>query len=250
MEVHHHSKVSLKNWKEYLKEFLMLFIAVFCGFLAEDILEHKIENEWEKEYMESYLEDLKGDIKMLESTIIFSENLSSGLDTLQSLLYQSDWSTVSHFEVYEHNFKYDRWILPIFNDQTYAELRYSGNMVFIRKRDIIRGLSKYTALATQISLNSKAFIETVTKLEDDALEIFNKQFVTFGEVDPATGFSKITVSPNANLLTKENEVLIKYANRIGRLLHINNNFLLPFLKQQLSHAKELSSLIEKEYNLN
>ena len=62
MEVHHHSHVGKKSFKEYILEGLMIFLAVSMGFIAENIREKVSDNEKEKVLIESLVEDLQADI--------------------------------------------------------------------------------------------------------------------------------------------------------------------------------------------
>ncbi|HLX93198.1 MAG TPA: hypothetical protein VKR32_16050 [Puia sp.] len=48
MEVHHHSRVEKKKFKEYFLEFLMIFFAVTMGFFAESYRKHLGDIEWRK----------------------------------------------------------------------------------------------------------------------------------------------------------------------------------------------------------
>ena len=51
MEVHHHSQVEKKNFKEYFLEFLMIFLAVTLGFFAENLREYFSDRQKENQFM-------------------------------------------------------------------------------------------------------------------------------------------------------------------------------------------------------
>ena len=58
MEVHHHPKVEIKSFKEYLLEGLMIFVAVTMGFFAENIREHFSDKKNEKQIIIALKKDL------------------------------------------------------------------------------------------------------------------------------------------------------------------------------------------------
>ena len=275
MEVHHHSHTSRKKWAHYFWEFLMLFFAVFCGFLAEYQLEHKIEKDRERQFMKGMLEDLSADTIMMNSTMEFAAQISKGLDSLQSNLFDADNVASNSFTIYRQNFTYIRLIVVSFSDQTATQLRNSGTLRLIRKTEIANAISRYWQ-----GINSIEHIATI--LENQFNEISIAGFSLFNrnnifpvdslnrskisgviEVDRAaqeTGGNTLTnyikqrlniphIRPGASFLTTDKVTFFSYANRIHRIRSTINTFLQGNLTRQSKRAEGLISLIKKEYRL-
>jgi len=251
MEVHHpHKKKEAESWKSKIAEFLMLFLAVFLGFLAEYKLEHIIESEWETEYLRSYSEDLHEDIEMLEYTIGFTHRLTHGLDSLQHIFFDSESVEVDPHLAHWLNFRYNRWILPSFNNLTITELSNSGNLALVKNKKILKALSQYDLQSEVITKNSEDYIDWSNRLAEDAVYIFNRNYIDIGPVNNDNEFAYVRTSSDAKLMTNDPKVLIAYANMIGRLKDIANKFMVPMMKDQLESAKELIQLINDEYGID
>ncbi|HVE61754.1 MAG TPA: hypothetical protein VNA26_08040 [Chitinophagaceae bacterium] len=250
MEVHHHGHVhEKKKWLEYLFQFFMLFLAVFCGFLAEYQLEHKIEKDREKQYMEGMLEDLVADTAMLSSRIQFATRIVKGLDSLQNNFFDTDNTVANTQTIYRQNTTYIRLIVADFNDQTAIQLRNSGNMRLIRKREIVNAISQYW-----IGINSVENVSGILEMRLDEIyeagyNIFNRKNIIRQFRDSLTRLDNVSIDPAARLMTNDKNIFINYANRINRLTINIDRFLIPFLKSQKQRGDRLIHLIKKEYHL-
>ncbi len=143
MEVHNHSHTPRKKWPHYFWEFLMLFLAVFCGFLAENFREHQVEHRREKQYMQTMLADLRADTATLSEGFPRKEERIKAIDSLFD--YFSLHKDETTIPVYVHNLmrrsswdrSYDR------NQATMSQLKSSGNLRLIRKKDIADSVLGY-----------------------------------------------------------------------------------------------------------
>ncbi|MEO7393991.1 MAG: hypothetical protein ABIU11_03565 [Chitinophagaceae bacterium] len=165
MEVHHHAHhEGKKNWKSYFWEFLMLFLAVFCGFLAEYQLEHVIENGREKQFIYSLAGDVKKDITQGDSLQIKNQISVKLCDSLLTLLSSKEIIANS-------NFAYSLWrsvngfIDFVPNDGTIQQLKNSGALRLIRKKDVVDKLMEYNKVTElikihQLAMNSFLFQDT------------------------------------------------------------------------------------------
>jgi hypothetical protein len=251
MEVHHHGHVhEKKKWKEYLFQFLMLFLAVFCGFLAEYQLEHKIERDREKQYMKGMLEDLVSDTAMLGAAIQFSTRIGSGLDSLQKNFFDTDNVAANTLTIYRQNTTYLRIIAVGFSDQTAIQLRNSGAMRLIREREIANAISRYWRGINSIENVSGLLEKRLDEISEAGYNIFNTKNIIGRIRDSLTRLEKITINPAAELMTRDNNKFINYANRVYRLSSQIDRFLIPFLKSQKLRADSLIHLIKKEYHLD
>jgi len=250
MEIHHHGHVhEQKKWKEYLFQFLMLFLAVFCGFLAEYQLEHKIEKDREKQYMEGMLEDLVSDTAMLASTIQFAIRISNGLDSLQNNFFDTDNAVANTQMIYRQNTTYLRLIVPGFSDQTAIQLRNSGAMRLIRKREIANAISRYWRGINSVENVSAISERRLDEISEAGYNIFNRRNIIRHLRDSLTSLDNVSIHPAARLMTNDKNTFINYANRLNQLTSNIDRFLVPFLKSQKLRGDSLIHLIKKEYHL-
>jgi len=247
MEVHQHTHTPRKKWTHYFWEFLMLFLAVFCGFLAEYKLEHKIESDREKQYMKSMLEDLISDTTMITSTIQFAHRISSGLDSLQNNLFDTDNALNNTLSIYRQNTVYTRLITASFSDQTAIQLRYSGGMRLIKKREIANAISRYWRGITSLENILDLLDRRLDEISEYGYYIFNRKNIIRLTRDSLTRIESVSIHPAASFMTTDKNILINYANRINRMKSNIDRFLIPFLKIQKTNADNLISLVKKEY---
>ena len=274
MEVHAHSHTARKKWTHYFWEFLMLFLAVFCGFLAEYQLEHKIEKDRERQFMKGMLEDLSADTVMMNSTAEFAAQISTGLDSLQSNLFDADNVPSNSATIYRQNFTYVRLIVVSFSDQTATQLRNSGTLRLIKKTEIANAISRYWQGINSIEHIAAILENQFNEIAITGFNLFNRNNLSAGDslsrpkipgiapVDGLQGTDGHTLSnyikqkliipniqPEANLLTTDKIVLFNYANRIHRIKSTINLFFQVNLMRQNKRAESLITLIKKEYHL-
>ena len=249
MEVHHHSHTSRKKWTHYFWEFLMLFLAVFCGFLAEYQLEHKIEKDRELQYMEGMVDDLIADTIELNNRIWFNTNLSNGLDSLQNNLYNTDSAVQNTLILYRQNATYIR-ILPVeFNDQTATQLRNSGTMRLIRKKEVAKAISEYWNKSNGIMDIVAGMEDRVNEIYTVSHSIFNRKHQLNFSRDSVSRMSMGVIDPAARLMTTDAKILINYANYLYRYNSNIDRFLNPNLIRQKQRAINMITQIKKEYHL-
>ena len=146
MEVHHHSHTSRKKWTHYFWEFLMLFLAVFCGFLAENQREHMVEHRREKQFIRSLIIDVKLDTANLNRVIsarYLRENMFDSLTFLINSPGRSNYTRDIYF-FSRHITRLSR-IVFIYNNRTMQQLKNSGALRLIRKRNAADSIIIYDA---------------------------------------------------------------------------------------------------------
>ena len=253
----------------------MLFLAVFCGFLAEYQLEHKIEKDRERQFMKGMLQDLEADTVMMNSTMDFAAQISKGLDSLQSNLFDANNIASNTITMYRQNFTYGRLIVVSFSDQTATQLRNSGALRLIKKTVIANGISRYWQGINNIEHVTTILENQINELAIAGFNLFNRNNIVaadslnrpiipgVSQVDrsPETGGITLTnyikqrlyvphIRPEASLLTTDKMVLFSYANRIHRIRATINTFLQAQLTRQSKRAEGLISLIKREYRLS
>jgi CHASE3 domain sensor protein len=143
MEVHAHSHTARKKWTHYFWEFLMLFLAVFCGFLAEYQLEHKIEKDREKIYIKNMLEDLEADTAIYEDYSKSNAVVFDLIDTLMYLIKNPDRKKHISKLAYTARIITAKWkpVVPV--KRTYEQMKSSGHLRLIGKRQVADSVSSY-----------------------------------------------------------------------------------------------------------
>lgn len=150
MEVHHHSHTARKKWTHYFWEFLMLFLAVFCGFLAEYQLEHKIEKDREKVYMQNMLDDLKADTAIYSDYAARNAVVKKLVDTLTVLIKRPDRKKHISTLAYSARIMTARWKQIALVKRTYEEMKSSGHLRLIRKKEVATDVSKYYSSLSEL----------------------------------------------------------------------------------------------------
>ena len=221
----------------------MLFLAVFCGFLAEYQLEHTIEHQREKEYMKTMIEDLKSDSAMFETNISFRSSRLQMIDSLVSLLSSPELDQKGN-DIYF----FGRSISPptnIFpNDRTIQQLKNSGNLRLIRKKNISNSIMAYDQLVRQTLFEMGDEVEVRAEYRQLASRVFSTK--VFHQMIAGDAIVKPLNNPklystNPDLI---NELIggIQYFKRIHQAQLIRSVDL-------LNKAKQLSELLKKEYHL-
>jgi len=243
MEVHHHAHTARKKWTHYFWEFLMLFLAVFCGFLAEYQLEHIIEHQREKQFMASMLEDLKSDALMLRNNVEQRKKRIPMVDSLILLLNLEQRSAYgSEIHYLGRSISPPLNIFP--NDRTIQQLKSSGNLRLIRKKNVSNSIMAYDQKMRNSLFEMGDEVQIRAEYRQAASKIFNA--TVFHEI---SGKDMITrPAGNPPLFSSDpariNE-LIGAAQYIKRIHRSQMNISGELLNMNIN----LTELIKKEYHL-
>ena len=261
MEVHKHPHhvTHKKKWGEYLLEFFMLFLAVFLGFLAENVREHNVEKSKEKEYVLNIRKDLARDTSAINIWLPAYVNTINEFDSLIYMLQtpgiNSRWSDL----YYQARFS-TRSRMYVASNNTFSELKSSGNLRLISKQSVVNALSDFQKI-----INSYLALSAIDKRESEML------YPSLAELFDATVFDKMVISRNnpGNLSSVDssfvkdtlvkpqgNPQLLKHdaaaINRFIFYLHERKSSLtgeFSYLVQEKQTAAALIKLINKEYHL-
>lgn len=245
MEIHQaHHVMHKKKWNEYLLEFFMLFLAVFLGFIAENWRENMIENQHEKQLMLSFLNDMKKDIHELDSLIKKREVRESEIDSLNFILQTPDP------DLYGRQLYYYARYLPrpynfVSNDATFQQLKYSGGLRLIHKREVADTILDYD--------RQVHFIDYIRDREE---ELIQRIFPYIDELFDPVVFNQMNIYDiefnwppgNPKLLTKDKKILQRFMSEIHYLKTVNIGQIGWFKKQQ-QRAEVTFTFIQKEYHL-
>jgi hypothetical protein len=248
MEVHAHSHPTpggtRKKWTHYFWEFLMLFLAVFCGFLAEYQLEHVIEHQREKQFMRSLVEDLQTDTVEIQKAIALSKQITSYSDsTLYILLSYKQSDSISSRLARVIGMAGQRLDL-INTDRTSSQLKNSGAMRLIRKKNVSDSILSYWKQIEETQIG----IDRYMIYRDASRALLFKLWVI---PDVYRSGMKMSIDSIKSLRVIDKDPkkwdelanLMAISGSIARVAHNRN------LHRQLEMAIGLIDLIRKEYNI-
>ena len=244
MEVHHHAHTPRKKWTHYFWEFFMLFLAVIAGFLVENQREHYVEHLREKQFISSLLVDVKLDTANLNRIISARDLREKMFDSLTIFINSPDRDKYTR-DIYffgRHITRLSR-IVFIYNDRTMQQLKNSGGLRLIRKRNATDSIIIYDAKVgaleklEQRELNYVDYcLSSTYKILDGLIYdhmIYDETEIRKPDLNPALLNTILQTLPEFNL-TLHN---VKSVNRIYRKNAI----------ELLQAAIQLINTLKKEY---
>ena len=258
MEVHQHTHTPRKKWTHYFWEFLMLFLAVTLGFFVENQREHYIEHKREKQFMTTMVEDLKSDTAQLIRLIQLRKSRIIALDSLFKLVASDDYLTEGKriYLLYEDPY----WdILRFFpSDRTIQQLKNSGSLRLIRKRNIsdalinydvwVRNRKEYEPIQVELASQMNQYIHRLLDpiiIHNSVQEYTNQQLAA----DTVISRKGLKVFPDSIVMTKMTE---DDKRGILKYIHQVKAHYLQMMRDNISEkelAEETLGLIIKEYKI-
>jgi len=253
MEVHHHSKVEKKRFKEYFLEFIMIFLAVTMGFFAETIRENITERQRAKEFAESMLQDLRQDTAQLKSYRAYFDFAASTTDTLQQLLANAEPADIPSGKLYWYGLFGGAHAYFVPNDQTFQQMKSSGSLRYFNKK-VAAAVGKYDRLCRIILTNQLGDGNIYTEVRKLRAQLFefkyndiantiyqtNKKRFDYNRVDSFTRSGPPLLTNNKILFNQYIEL-------------VRSRFLSRMVTNADSTLNQANSLIrelKKEYHLN
>ena len=260
MEVHQHthtdpahSGTSRKKITHYLWEFIMLFLAVFCGFLAENWREHIVEHQREKTFMKSMLKDLSADTASFGQ---MSRGLSlyvSHIDSLIPLIKDNDDWGKSANDIYQHQVWIYLYYKAVYSDRTIEQLKNSGNFRLIRNPAVSDAIIQYDGFVKNfvIAMQDEGVLEQWKRVDNCSAGIFKS--VVFREwmkgwISGLPLNHDIQLPPAPYFLSTDKKQIDTYINLLDEYAVLNSWFI-QNVQLAVNRAKNLDSLIKKEYRL-
>ena len=208
-------------------------------------MEHKIEKERGREYIKSFREDLCKDTAILRQGIEFLKVLSTDGDTLVKIIHEGDFHSPAELKrLYEYNISALAGFGLSLTDRTETQLKNSGGMRLITKKEVIDGIIDYWAGGKAISAIETIVQEMRVKARDQSYRIFDSKYY----LETNTG-EKREVAANAQLVTKDPVALIEFGNRIAHYKNLMKGTYSKNLKRQMDKADTLIQIIDKVYHL-
>ena len=250
MEVHHHSHLasaethnSRKKWTHYFWEFLMLFLAVFCGFLAENQREHMIEHKREKQFVTSLISDLQLDIAWLDTVANSARSRIQSIDSALFVFTEQNKNEIP-VSIYQDLKRAEIQIMFFPNNGTITQLKSSGGMRLIRKRNAVDSMENYDRLIRRLEVRRAITNEATHDFTEAMKKTVNGNDLLRSLYD-SSFFGKMPILQNIRLNSQyTNELINQYISLRLRAASDINAY--SYTKQS---ASGLIDFIRKEYNL-
>jgi hypothetical protein len=248
MEVqkHPHHVTHKKKWSEYLLEFLMIFLAVFLGFVAENKREQLVEKKKALEYMSSFYDDLRIDDRQLQVLIPMFEKKNLRLDTMLTLLKGVSKTTGAN-GLYKYYYEPANYPDFIYTDRTIQQLKNSGGLRLITKKEVSDSIIAYDASVKQIAIAiSEAISEQIHLIRQMNNRLFDLSCCPeIGQYNP---YNDIRFPEPGTLLTYDEKVLAEYYNSV---LFVKRIFSVQRVRfgQLRDQNNRLQQFLKKEYHL-
>jgi hypothetical protein len=244
MEVHAHTHTPRKKWTHYFWEFLMLFLAVFCGFLAENFREHQVEHQREKQFMTTLIEDLKDDIALADEQITTHKQKILQNDSLIELLNINDPELVNRNDLYYFARIGNRTVFFYNNDRTIEQLKSSGGLRLIRKKNVSNEIMRYYRKIEELKMVENYDAEEQSGYKEQAVKIFDP--IVFKNMSRTLIVQRLNNNPK--LLTTDHALLTEFA---GKVQYLNGSRIRQFnMKEDIrKSALSLIELLKREYSL-
>lgn len=226
----------------------MLFLAVFCGFFAEYQLEHTIEHNREEQFMNSLVEDLATDTTELNKALRKSDSVSRFSDSVLIFLatYKIGDELPVRFASLIATAGQNQFLIN--TDRTSSQLKNSGAMRLVRKKNISDAILRYWK---QIEITNIS-LERYMKYRDAGRslvfqlwvipEVYRRKQLRLGDKIPDSLIA-LRIIDTDQKKWDELSNLMAMSGAISRQTHSVN------LNDQKALAIELIGLIKKEYNL-
>ena len=193
MEVHHHPDLhhKRKHFKEYFLEFLMIFLAVTLGFIAENIREHISDRNKEHEFIVSMIADLKKDTSNFSIYESRGVAVIQKIDSLTTLLQSPQKDSVTAKLYYLARTIISKSYPYIVSDQTYSQMKSSGNLSMLHSQFIADSINNYYFDVGLIA-SQQIFINNFQ------LEYIKNMYTVFDASIFQEMYSHVTVDTSAN----------------------------------------------------
>ena len=221
----------------------MLFLAVFCGFLAEYQLEHKIEKDREKVYMQNMLEDLEADIAVYADYASRNAVIYDLVDTLKELIKDPDRKKHISKLTYTARIITAKWkkVAPV--KRTYEEMKSSGHLRLIRKKEVSGSVSSYYSSLSELDTYNDVgmtwannYAQAIAKIFDGEallkiikekrevsltkMRCFQNDRITINELLTSAGYFLGALSLNDNVAAIRKDAALQLIEQINKEYHL------------------------------
>jgi hypothetical protein len=231
----------------------MLFLAVFCGFLAENWREHIVEHQREKILMRSMRKDLSADTTSFGQMTRGISSYTSHIDSLKSFITNNDDWDRSAKDIYQQQVWINLYYKAVYSDRTIEQLKNSGNFRLIRNAAVSDAIIQYDGFVRNfvIAMQDEGILDQWKKVDNCSAGIFKS--VVFrdwmkGWINGTSLNHDVQLPPAPYFLSTNKEQVDTYINLLDEYAVVNSWFI-QNVQLAIKKAKDLDSLIKKEYHL-
>jgi hypothetical protein len=244
MEVHHHPQVEKKNFKEYFLEFLMIFLAVTMGFFAESLRENITDKEKEKEYIESFVQNLKDDTTSMTNVLAENKMKIEKLKELMSFSFKNLNDPMIRKRFYKSCNFIGYYSVFKSNDATMLQLKNSGGLRLIKKKNVADSISFYDN-AVKIIYAAEVFYSNTTDYGIKA----DREVLDYSTYYDTSYFKNDSLTDKPLPFASNDPQKIKMLfNMVDFEIGATDNYI-KNIKRRLPFATRLIGFLEKEYDL-
>src|SRR5688572_11997208 len=225
----------------------MLFLAVTLGFFVENQREHYIEHQREKQFIQSLFNDIKTDTANIAKIINARTTKEQMMDSIIYMMNSPDPGGFTK-QIYPYAILLGRTLPYRFvpNDGTMQQLKNSGALRLIRKREVVDSIAKYDINVRNILGQYLVEENQIEHYRTAATKIFDALIFEYIIDENAT---VVNLPPdNASFQPFTKRELSEWNYRIfglGGINKANRRDLRSLFKQ----ATELLDLLKNEYHL-
>jgi|WetSurSiteA1Bulk_404760.scaffolds.fasta_scaffold00405_8 hypothetical protein len=152
-----------KKIKDHIFDFVLLFLAVFCGFMADNWRETLSEHQREKTFIRSIVEDVISDTLESNRTLNRLKMMNTGIDSVLVALLNPETIENSNnvFKLWTRNLGLEVFVS---NDRTIQQLKSSGELRLIRKKEVSDRIMKYDQTLKRYYTQSNLMYNALTNL--------------------------------------------------------------------------------------
>jgi hypothetical protein len=255
MEVHHHAHTSRKKWTHYFWEFFMLFLAVTLGFFVENQREHYIEKKRVKQYARSLSYDLGKDTANMLYIIGRINAIIKSTDSLSMYLKIKKNTEIRNIDLFALT-SVDRYPAYRWSRSTLEQIKNSGSLRYFED-SIIKSISYYDALSRHMDEDhqqDEEMLNEASKLKNHLINMdypdkfYDNLYSGTDSMMKTAYFIDYSMKDSLKLLNTDpaalqlfvNEKLSTRRNLSARVRELN---------QLITMARDLISLLKKEYHL-
>ncbi len=153
----------LKKIRDHFFDFVLLFLAVFCGFMADNWRETLSEYQREKIFIRSIVEDIISDTLESNKTLDRLKTMNNGIDSVLVALLNPETIENSNnvFRLWTKNLGLEVFVS---NDRTIEQLKSSGELRLIRKKEVSDRIMKYDQTLKKYYTQSNLMYNALTNL--------------------------------------------------------------------------------------
>lgn len=228
------AKQLLKRISDHFFDFVLLFLAVFCGFMADNWRETLSEHQREKIFIRSIVEDVISDTLESNKTLARLKTMNTGIDSVLAALLNPETIENSNdvFRLWTKNLGLEVFVS---NDRTIEQLKSSGELRLIRKKEVSDRIMKYDQTLKKYYTQSNLMYNALTNLTYYS-QLFD--FITL---------SKSIDSPVP--LTEQGRNSLNQAYAHLYLWNRGLEGLISYLEVVNMEGKELAGFIQDKYKL-